>query len=433
MKRKILNILFWLAVWYILALWVDNDILLATPFQTAAALCRMVCTSAYWMTVSASVVRIAAGFVCGMSVACILAALSASCKMFEELMKPFIMFLKAVPVASYVIMLLIWWGSSFLSVAICFLVVLPVIYVNVLEGIKNTDVKLLQMADIFVMPFKSRFFYIYRPALRPFLESGLKLALGMCWKSGVAAEVIGTPAFSIGERLYMSKLYLDTPGLFAWTASIILLSMGFERLFLWFTERFFVWEPACRKAAGHKHTYDKNDMPARIVCRNVNKKYSDLSVITNLDAIYNIGETYYFTSPSGSGKTTLFRIICGLEQPDSGSVERINIRFSYAFQEDRLCEDYSAVKNVEMALGDAAKAKEALGMLLSEEALDKPCSQLSGGMKRRVALVRAMEAESECVILDEPFAGMDAQTKTLAEEYIRMRQRGRIMLIATHI
>ena len=106
---------------------------------------------------------------------------------------------------------------------------------------------------------------------------------------------------------------------------------------------------------------------------------------------------------------------------------------SMVFQEDRLCEDYSAVKNVELVTGDSERAREALRRLLGEEALHRPCRQLSGGMRRRVALVRAMEADSECVLLDEPFTGMDAGTRRLAEIYIRERQDGRIILIATHI
>lgn len=95
--------------------------------------------------------------------------------------------------------------------------------------------------------------------------------------------------------------------------------------------------------------------------------------------------------------------------------------------------DYSALKNVEMVTGDRKRAGEALCLLLEKDDIEKPCGQLSGGMKRRVALVRAMEAESECVLLDEPFTGMDAETKDRAEAYIRDRQRGRILIIATHI
>lgn len=107
--------------------------------------------------------------------------------------------------------------------------------------------------------------------------------------------------------------------------------------------------------------------------------------------------------------------------------------FSVQFQEDRLCEEYSAVKNLEMVMGDAKEARKALTWLLPEEALGQPCHELSGGMKRRVSLVRAMEAGAQCVLLDEPFTGLDEENREKAYEYIRTHANGRIIMIATHI
>ncbi len=430
MKKKSLIILFWLLVWQLLALWVNNKILLASPVETIVMLGSLVLTGDFWLTVAGSLVRIAAGFLLGFVTACALAFLAAKTKWVEELLAPMISLLRAIPVASFVVLLLIWWGSPMLAVAICFLIVLPIIYINVLKGLQNADSRLLEMAAVFGMGGTKRFFYIYRPALRPFLESGLRLALGMCWKSGVAAEIIGTPDYSIGERLYMSKIYLDTPGLFAWTVVVILLSLGFEKLFMALVGLFMDWQPVgcgARKLAGEPVA----DTTFKIICKGLWKSYGDLQVIRDWDACYEANKVYYFTTPSGSGKTTLFRLLCGLEQPDSGVVEKDKIRYSYAFQEDRLCEEYSAVRNVELVADCDGEA--ALRELLPEDALYKPCSQLSGGMRRRVAVVRAMEADSDCVILDEPYAGLDEETQQQVASYIYSRQRGRILLIASHV
>ena len=142
------------------------------------------------------------------------------------------LFLKAVPVASFVILALIWAGSRNLSVVISFLVVLPVVYVNTMAGLKSTDKKLLEMAAVFRMPLWRKIRFIYLPALVPHLVSGCRIALGMSWKSGAAAEVIGLPEHSIGEHLYMAKIYLETADLFAWTLVIILVSALFERIVL---------------------------------------------------------------------------------------------------------------------------------------------------------------------------------------------------------
>ena len=371
---------------------------------------------------------------------------------------------------------MIWWGSSFLAVAICFIVVLPNIYISTMEGFKSTDRQLLQMAKVFRMPVKNRVFYIYRPALEPFLRSSMKISLGMCWKSGVAAEVIGTPDRSIGEGLYLSKIYLDTAGVFAWTAVVILLSVCFEKLALWLAQRFFAWKPACRRPVPLKGSVRDKSVSDRLktgcdcknpdgreavrenreaVCENreivrgsrktapdseggglkvdhVSKAFGSLKVLDDFSAFYQKGQTYVLNGPSGSGKTTLLHILAGILKPDSGGVVR-NGSCSMVFQEDRLCMDVSAVKNVEMVTGDDAGAKKALLKLLEPEALDKPCRELSGGMKRRVALVRALEAESDYLLLDEPFTGLDARTRKQAEAYIKERQNGRTLILVTHV
>jgi NitT/TauT family transport system permease protein len=104
---------------------------------------------------------------------------------------------------------------------------------NTIAGFENTDSKLLEMASVFHISCGKKLFYIYRPAVLPYLISGCRVALGMSWKSGIAAEVIGVPVHSIGEKLYMSKIYLSTADLFAWTLVIIIISALFEKLFLY--------------------------------------------------------------------------------------------------------------------------------------------------------------------------------------------------------
>ena len=140
------------------------------------------------------------------------------------------------------------------------------------------------------------------------------------------------------------------------------------------------------------------------------KCYHDRWIFRHVEQEFHGGEPYFLDTPSGSGKTTFFRCLCGLERPEEGEVSGIDA-FSVQFQEDRLCEEYSAVKNLEMVMGDAREARKALTWLLPEEALGQPCHELSGGMKRRVSLVRAMEAGAQCVLLDEPFTGLDEEAR----------------------
>ena len=428
--KKFIILLFWLGVWQILAMGVDNVLLVVTPLQALRALFIQAGQAEFWRSAFGSMWRIALGFLLGAVLALFLAAVSYRYKITEEVLRPFMVFCKAVPVAVFAVLILIWWGSSMLAVAICFLVVFPNIYLNTLEGLKSADRGLLEMAEVFRLPYGTRFFYIYRPALKPFLLSAFQLSLGMCWKSGVAAEVIGTPDHSIGGALYLAKIYLDTADLFAWTVVIVVLSVLFEKIIFYGIEVFFRWEPACKRPP----------MPQKIAARerstlcvwNLGKSFHDQWIFRHVDHEFLGGEPYVLDTPSGSGKTTFFRCLCGLERPEEGGVSGIDT-FSVQFQEDRLCEDYSVVKNLEMVLGDAAQAREILVQLLPEEALEQPCRELSGGMKRRVSLVRAMEAGAQCVLLDEPFTGLDEENRKKAEAYIRQKAGERILMLATHI
>lgn len=438
--RRILILIFWFVIWQILAMVVDNPILMVTPQVVFGRFWELLGQTMFWQTLGSSLLRISAGFVSGLLTAALLAGISSRYSVAEQVLRPFMNLLKTIPVASFVVLLLIWWGASVLAVAISFLVVLPNIYINALEGIKAADRRLLEMAKVFHMPVKNRFLYIYRPAFRPFLESGMKISLGMCWKSGVAAEVIGMPEYSIGGQIYLSKIYIDTAGVLAWTAAIVLLSLCFERLVLWLTNIFFEWNPSVEgNGKGRKYITAESDLdadrhgnPRSVILKHVNKAYGENHVLQDISVTYEKGRTYYLTSPSGSGKTTLLRLLCGLEQQDSGIIQGEK-SYSMVFQEDRLCEDYTALQNVMMVTGEYACAVHALECLLDQEALKKPCRQLSGGMRRRVALIRAMEAASGMVLLDEPFTGMDAHTRQQAEAYIKERQNGRTVIIATHI
>ncbi len=235
--RKLGIAMFWFAVWQLAVLAIDNDIILAGPWDTILALGRLIPTGEFWRSIAISFGKISFGFGAAFVIGIVLGSFGYHVPLVEELLEPMISLLKSVPVASFVILALIWAGSENLSVVIAFVVVLPMIYVNTLAGLESTDKKLLEMAKVFCMTRRKKIHYIYLPALLPYLKSGCKIALGMSWKSGVAAEVIGVPTNSIGERLYMSKIYLNTSDLLAWTFVIITISALFERIVLWLLSR----------------------------------------------------------------------------------------------------------------------------------------------------------------------------------------------------
>ncbi len=236
-KLKPWAIIFWLLVWQGLsmllrALYPHGALLLASPLSALERLFVLAGTAAFWQAVLVSSARIFGGFLLSCALAVVLAALAARFSRVEELLAPLVAVIKAVPVASFIILALVWLDSRGLAFFISALMVFPPVYLNVLEGVRCTDASLLEMARVFRVPFSRTLRGIYLPQVLPYFRSAVSVALGLCWKAGTAAEVIGLSGGTIGERLYTAKVYFETPDLFAWTAVIVLLSAGFERLFL---------------------------------------------------------------------------------------------------------------------------------------------------------------------------------------------------------
>jgi NitT/TauT family transport system permease protein len=231
--QRIIAILFWIIVWQILAILLNQKLILASPISVLINFLKIVKTKDFWVIVSNSFTKITLGLLLSILSGVILAIISAKKEFFEILLKPLINIIKSIPVVSFIILVLIWTDVNYLSTVISFLIVLPVIYANVLEGIKTVDKKLIEMADVFEIPHKKRLLGIYVPNVTPFLKAALSVALGLCWKSGVAAEVIGLPNNTIGEKLYTSKIFLSTLDVLTWTLVIIVISSIFEKVFIY--------------------------------------------------------------------------------------------------------------------------------------------------------------------------------------------------------
>lgn len=232
-------ILFALLVWQVCAMLLGESLLLVTPGAVLRRLPDLCREPGFLSAVAFSVLRIFSGYLLALAAGSTLAALAARLHAAEVMLWPFMAAIKAVPVASFIILCLVWLDARNLSVFIAFLMVLPVVYTHLLEGIRSTDAKLLQMASVFHVPRLRRFAWIRLPHLRPYLFSACSVSIGLAWKAGIAAEVIGIPAGSIGERLYEAKVYLNSTDLFAWTAVIVVISVLFEKLFLLLLRRLY--------------------------------------------------------------------------------------------------------------------------------------------------------------------------------------------------
>ncbi len=222
---KLLAALFWLAVWQLAALLVGQEFLLASPLKVLASLLHLLALPGTWLAALRSSLRVLLGFMLGSLFGLLLAAGAHKSRWARELAAPLVAAARALPVASFVILAIILVSSRWLSTLVSFVIGFPVIYLAALEGLRGRDRQLLEMAGAFRVPFHRRLLYLSLPQLAPHLRAGAVTALSLCWKSGIAAEVIGIPRGSIGEQLYMVKVNYYTAELFAWTIIIVLLSL----------------------------------------------------------------------------------------------------------------------------------------------------------------------------------------------------------------
>ncbi len=223
--------LFWIGIWWIAALLVDKEVLLPSPLVTAKCLLSLMTESAFWMQCGWSLLRILAGLFSGIAIGVFLAVLTASLPWARTLIAPLLTVIRSTPVASFIVLALVWIGRGQIpSFAAC-LMVLPVIWNSITTAVDQADPSLIEMMHVFSFSFGKKLRRFYIPTILPSFAGGIRTSLGLAWKAGIAAEVLCTPASAIGTSLYESKVYLESAELFAWTITVILLSLLLENVF----------------------------------------------------------------------------------------------------------------------------------------------------------------------------------------------------------
>jgi len=220
---------FWCSIWWLLSGIVDKAVLLPSPPAVFRVFLVLVVQAEFWISIAASLVRVLLGYFLGCLLGVLLASLCSYSRIADVLISPFMSVVRAVPVASFIILALVWLERSLVPAFIAFLMVLPIISGNVRAGIANVDTELLEAASIFRFTKRKILRYLYFPAVLPYFLSGAQTSLGLAWKAGVAAEVLCSLSPSIGGNIYESKLYLETEALFAWTITVILISICIEK------------------------------------------------------------------------------------------------------------------------------------------------------------------------------------------------------------
>lgn len=416
---------FWLAVWIFAAALVAQPLILPGPGAVALALLRLVCDGGTWAILAGSGARILGGLALAAVCGGVLAGISSRSRAFARLVAPALSFVKATPVACVVVLLLIWLGSARVSIAAVFLMALPGVYFSLVEGLAQVNKPLEQMFRLHgVRGWRLFCAHTWREFL-PFVLSCAQAVIGMSWKAGVAAELIGMAVGTVGECIYQAKLLIETADLLAWTVLVVAASWTCERVLVWLLRASgpVAWRAAVRSHGrglhGRAGAADVAELALAVGDRAPWAPALD-GLVLNVPA----GGRACVMGASGAGKTTLLALAAGECAP-----------CSMMFQDARLVEDASALDNVLVcadARVDASSAAALLRLLVPGIDVHACTAELSGGQRRRVEIARALLCPGGAVILDEPFTGLDVAARDATAEVVLDLLDGRTLLFATH-
>ncbi len=232
MKKKLSNLsvsIFWIIIWQIIASFINKPYIFASFTDTLVALFILIKTKTFWIAIFKTLTFTVAGFFAAFISSLLFSIFSYKNKHFENIINPVLFILKTVPIASIIIIILMWFGSKYLSIYISFIVVFPQLYYTFLTGLKNINMEMLEVAQVFRFSFHKKILYIYRLSITPFLKNSISTVCSLAFKSSVAAEIIGNTINTIGEQIYYSKIYLDSAALFAYSIVLIVISYLFEK------------------------------------------------------------------------------------------------------------------------------------------------------------------------------------------------------------
>lgn len=415
---------FWLAVWVLVAALVAQPLILPGPGAVALALLRLVCDGGTWAILAGSGARLLGGLVFAAVCGGVLAGISSRSRAFARLVAPALSFVKATPVACVVVLLLIWLGSARVSIAAVFLMALPGVYFSLVEGLSQVDKPLEQMFRLHgVRGWRLFCAHTWREVL-PFVLSCARAVIGMSWKAGVAAELIGMAVGTVGERIYQAKLLIETADLLAWTVLVVAASWACERVLVWLLR---VSGPVAWGAAVRAHGRAGGSAgggAAAELALAVGDRAPWAPALAGLVLNVPASGRICVMGASGAGKSTLLALAAGECAP-----------CSMVFQDVCLVEDVSALDNVLVcadARVDASSAAALLRLLVPGVDVHARVAELSGGQRRRVEIARALLCPGDAVILDEPFTGLDTAARDACAEVVLDLLDGRMLLLATH-
>lgn len=430
---RVLAVVVWVLIWALLAWFINKPLIFAGPLEMFQAFCALLPTQKFWVAIGVSIAQVLSGFFIAFLLALGLALLALKSKLIRAFLRPAMNFLKSVPVVCIIVILLLWMNSAETVPTVVGLIVLPAYYFSILTAVDEKDARSSEALRLMDVSAPRRFLSEGWSYLLPFLKATSSSVVGMAWKAGVAAQLIGLALGTLGERVYQAKNLIEAPTLFALSAVIVLCAFLSEKLWMLLldaSEKIFV---AAALAFGGVKNPEADGGAGGFVAQGISVSFDGKKVLQDLS--FSVPPSLFVSGKSGIGKTTLCNVILGLLAPDSGEVKHPK-KIGVVFQQSTLVPSLSVKQNLGLVCTHEQReeALSALREIAPDIDVNQMARTLSGGQARRVSIVRALFSTTEALVLDEPFVGLDEKSKKKAIALIQKRQtkQTRPMILVSH-
>lgn len=432
--KEILIVLFWIAIWAFIAIIIASPIILASPYDVLIKFIEFAITANFWISILLSLLHVSIGFIIACVLGCLTAIFSYRIPTLYDFVQPPMQFFKSAPIVCIIVLILTMFGVEYVDIIVVVIAVLPIYFFAIYEACKNRNINISNLLAIHQIPKRIIWSVFEWPNALPFFNQATKVAIGISWKVAITAQMIGALNGTIGIGIYDAKIMLDSAQLFVWMISVIIISWGLEKITILFVHKLSksdyknVLNKITQYSQDEKYI-DKNECLVKL--ESVIKTYNSKKVLDNINLSIKLGQKINIAGLTGAGKTTLTNIILGIEKPDSGKaiIKDCSPRtFSVVFQENSLISNLTILENIKVASLKKIEEKDVNKIVQSNLKPD----ELSGGMKRCAEIERAIISDSKIVVLDEPFTGLDIETRKQAIKYINENIANRALILITH-